>query len=319
MAALVTGGAGYIGAHVADLAREHGGVVVVDNLSSGSIDRTRSAEFVALDLANLSARRPLEELMRSASIDVVYHLAGRKSVNSATSDSTRSFELDNVAATKNVLSAMAGANVGSLVFASSAAVYGRHDAPLSEGAQLVPISEYGLSKLQAERLLYKAHKDLGISTIVLRLFNVVGASGMSRIDRDEHGLMPSLLRAVLAEQGFRMLGVDHPTDDGTCVRDFVDVSDVARAFILAGAYASARTVHSVLNIGSGQGTSVRQAVTLFSAASGKEFEVHADIARPEDTATSIANVFAAEAMLGWIPLRSLGASIEDLVRLAGIT
>lgn len=315
MTVLVTGGAGYVGAHVVRaLVERYESVVVVDDLSTGRYDRLPDVEMFRVDLANPSASRELAMFMKHRGVDSVMHLAGLKKARTDAEAAGQFFAV-NVAATSYLLDAMTEANVPRIVFASSAAVYGQQEGALLESATPMPASPYGQSKLDAERRLLTAHRTFGISVAILRLFNVVGAQERTLIDRTDGALLPAIWRSLNKSDPFVINGNGYPTPDGTCVRDFVDVSDVAEAFLSARRRLVERGGVVLANIGTAHGTSVSEVVREVSSATGRRVLTQIGPARAEDVPTSTARIEWARESLGWGPMLSFRDSIRAWVPL----
>jgi UDP-glucose 4-epimerase len=309
---LVTGGAGYIGAHVVRAFREAAiGAVVVDDLSSGY------ASFVPDDVpfvrASILDTARLTATLREHDVVGVVHLAGFKYAGVSVSRPLHTYE-QNVTGTASVLSAMADVGVQNLVFSSSAAVYGTPpDEVVTEATPTRPESPYGESKLIGEWLIAdQARATAGTPAPLrhtsLRYFNVVG-SGDPRIeDRSPHNLFPLVLDALVAGRTPRVNGADYPTPDGTCVRDYVHVADLALAHVTAAQRLEAGDeLAPVYNLGSGEGTSVLQIMHALAAATGIAFEPELAARRPGDPARIVARGDAAARDLGWAMRHDLAA------------
>ncbi|MGH8373553.1 MAG: UDP-glucose 4-epimerase GalE, partial [Gammaproteobacteria bacterium] len=227
---LVCGGAGYIGAHMAKCLVESGHrVTVLDNLSTGHREAARWGELVEGDLLDLET---LRRVFSGRSYDVVMHFCALSLVG----DSVRNplgYYRNNVGGTLNLLHAMQEAQVGNLVFSSSAAVYGMPEqSPIDEMQPVVPINPYGASKAMVERVLEDAAAAYGLRSVSLRYFNAAGADPAGEIGESHHPethLIPNLLGAALEGSAVNIFGTDYDTHDGTCVRDYVHVNDLAQA------------------------------------------------------------------------------------------
>lgn len=301
MTLLVTGGAGYIGAHVVRLARLAGrDVVVVDDFSTGDADRIADVPQHRLDVAEPSSVPALAELMRSAHVREVIHLAARKQVGESMARPAWYFQ-QNVTGLANVLAAMEAARVATLVFSSSAAVYGNPAAAVvSEESATCPVSPYGETKLVGEWLVRDAARAWGLRAISLRFFNVAGAGWPDLGDPETTNLVTMVLDKLSRGERPQVFGGDYPTDDGTCVRDFVHVMDIARAHLAALEYAArpARDFDT-FNVGTGIGSSVLQVVAGLIAVSGAPLVPDLVGRRPGDAASFVASVDRIADCFGW--------------------
>jgi UDP-glucose 4-epimerase len=257
---LVTGGAGYIGAHVVHTLHLAGvRVVVLDNLSTGLA--VRVPDGVALVKADVRDRAAVSGALAVHGVTGVIHLAARKDVGESLADPLGYYR-DNVGGLRTVLSAAVSRGVRDIVFSSSAAVYG--PAPtgrVDENSPTVPANPYGRTKLIGEWLLRDAAQTHGLRTVSLRYFNVAGAAAPALADVGATNLVPRLLRAVQEGRPAQVYGLDHSTADGSCVRDYVHVADIAEAHLVAAtALREGRLDHDVLNIGRGAGVSVLEMI-----------------------------------------------------------
>ncbi len=306
MKVLVTGGAGYIGSVVAGELLEAGhDVVVFDNLSRGYRQAVpKGAELVVGDLAD---RGSLDELLRSRAIEAVVHLAALIEAGESMKAPEQFFR-NNTANALTLFEAMLGAGVKRLVFSSTAALYGNPlRTPIEEGDLLQPTNAYGESKLLVERMLAWFHQIHGLRYASLRYFNAAGAScpDQGEAHRPESHLIPRILQVALGRaEHINVFGTDYPTADGTCVRDYIHVIDLARAHILA-LEALGRTDDNsaplVYNLGNGQGFSVREVVEVARAVSGHAIPVIEAPRRAGDPAVLIASSQKIRRELGWQP------------------
>ena len=313
---LVTGGAGYIGAHVVRAFADAGlSSVVVDDLSSGH-ERFVPAgvPFVRASVLDTAA---LAGAMREHGVAGVVHLAGFKYAGVSVQRPLHTYE-QNVQGTASVLRAMDDAGVDRLVFSSSAAVYGTPDTDLvTERTPTAPESPYGESKLVGEWLVRDVARaradDRPLRHTSLRYFNVVGSGAPELEDTSPHNLFPLVFDALASGRTPRVFGDDYPTPDGTCMRDYVHVAELARAHVAAAqALEAGRALDAVYNLGSGDGVSVRQIMTAVAAATGVDFEPEVAPRRPGDPARIVASGEAARRDLGWLAATSL----DEMVRSA---
>jgi len=300
---LVTGGAGYIGAHIVRLVRATGrAVVVVDDFSTGHPARVTEVPSVRLDVAEPSSALRLTEIMRSFAVTEVIHLAARKQVGESMTRPAWYFQ-QNVTGLATVLTAMESAQVTRLVFSSSAAVYGEPStAVVSEQSETTPVSPYGQTKLVGEWLVRDAARAWGLRDVSLRYFNVAGAGWPELGDPAVLNLVTMVLERL--ERGERpiVFGTDYPTPDGSCVRDFVHVSDVADAHVACLDYlAREEREWDVFNVGTGTGSSVLEVVKGLIDVSGAQTAPLMVPRRAGDPANFVASVDRIAAAMGWRP------------------
>ena len=313
---VVTGGAGYIGAHVVQAFRDSGtDVVVIDDLSSGR------AEFVPPDVpfvrASILDTPTVAATLREHAADGVVHLAAFKYAGVSVQRPLHTY-MQNVVGTLSLLSAMEQAGVGSLVFSSSAAVYGTPDTDLvTEDTPTSPESPYGESKLIGEWLLADqaratAQSGTPLRHTSLRYFNVVGSGRADLYDASPHNLFPLVLDALAEGRTPRINGEDYPTPDGTCVRDYIHVADLAQTHVAAArALADRRSLERVYNLGSGEGVSVRQIMTTVSEVTGIPFTPEVGPRRPGDPARIVASGARAGRDLGWQMRHTLADMVDS--------
>jgi len=299
MAWLVTGGAGYIGSHVVRAFREDGiDVVVVDDLSSGH------AEFVPADVpfyrGTLLDGELLETIFREHTITGVVHVAGYKYAGVSVQRPLHTYE-QNVTATAVLLAAMHEAGVDAIVFSSSAAVYDTPDTDLvTEDTPKAPESPYGESKLIGEWLLRDQAVAVGLRHTSLRYFNVVGSGSIELRDTSPHNLFPMVFDALVGGRIPRINGDDYPTPDGTCVRDYIHVSDLAVSHVAAAKRLDAGlAIEPVYNLGSGDGVSVGEIMAAVASVTGNPFTPEVGPRRPGDPARIVASGELAARDLDW--------------------
>jgi UDP-glucose 4-epimerase len=311
MKLLVTGGAGYIGSHVVRAAESAGhSCVVVDNLSTGLMARI-SSPIVELELASADAPELLVKLMKQHQFDSVIHLAARKQVGESVQKPEEYF-LENLGGLANLLLAMREVGLKSLVFSSSAATYGMPDVDkVSEDYPGVPINPYGQTKLIGE-LMVKNAAVWGLRGVNLRYFNVAGAGAADLADTAALNLIPIAINAVKAGKAPAVFGTDYPTPDGSCVRDYVHVEDLALAHLAAVGYlAEEAQEFSTFNVGTGIGASVIEVLDALKIASGIDFEVDFSERRPGDPPRLVADVTRIEKALGFRTKHDLASIVQS--------
>ncbi|MFC3641004.1 UDP-glucose 4-epimerase GalE [Aquibium oceanicum] len=300
---LVVGGAGYIGSHTClDLHDKGYRPVVYDNLSNGHREFVQWGPFEEGDIRDTDR---LEAVLARHSPDVIVHFAASIEVGESTRDPIGFYE-NNVAGTISLLGAARKAGIDRLVFSSTCATYGEpQSVPMSEEHRQVPVNPYGRSKLMIEEMLKDAGRYLGMRSVVLRYFNAAGADPEGRIGEwhePETHAVPIAIEAALGQRdGFFINGRDYDTPDGTCVRDFVHVMDLADAHSRAVRHLIEGGESLSLNLGTGQGTTVRQLVDTVRRMSGREFPVETRGRRDGDAAALVADNSRAKEALGWSP------------------
>lgn len=310
---LVTGGAGYVGSHVCKALAEAGfKPVVYDSLIRGHRDAVRWGPLVVGDVRD---EQSLVKALRESRAVAVLHFAARSEVGESVVDPLLYYDV-NVGGATTIARAMAGEGVDALIFSSTCAIYGMPDeVPITESAPLQPINPYGASKMMAERVFTDAGAAHGLRMIALRYFNAAGADPDGEIgerhDPETH-LIPLTLRAALPGAfKLRIMGEDYPTPDGTAVRDYIHVADLASAHVLALQRLLRGETSGAYNLGVGRGFSVAEIVDAVERVSGKVVRRVSAPRRRGDPAILIADPSAAMATLGWKPGRT---QIEDIVR-----
>jgi UDP-glucose 4-epimerase len=306
MRVLVVGGAGYIGAHMCKMLAESGHeTVVLDNFSTGHKAAVRWG--VLEEMALVDTER-LESVFRKYRFDAVMHFAAASIVGESVRDPLKYYS-NNVADVISLLRAMQQHQVIRFVFSSTAAVFGepRQDY-IDERHPLAPINPYGASKLTVERMLADCAAAYGIGSIALRYFNAAGADPSAEIGESHHPethLIPKLLRMIAGEDDdVRIFGVDYPTPDGTCIRDYIHVNDLCSAHLLAlnRLTETGAPAFEAFNLGNGRGYSVKQVIAAVAEVTGKDLDIAVEERRPGDPARLVADGSLAKATLGWTPL-----------------
>ena len=302
-AVLLTGGAGYIGSHAVKMLRAAGrDVVVLDTLEAGHRAAVRGVPLVEADIADEPAVR---DTIRRYRVTSVMHFAALLSVGESVRSPAR-YYAGNVAKTLALLDTVVAEGVEQLVFSSTAAVYGEpRESPITEDHPTHPINPYGETKLAVENLLPHYERAYGLRSVRLRYFNAAGADPDGDIGEDhrpEEHLIPRALAAAGGGPPLVVFGDDYPTSDGTCLRDYVHVCDLAAAHVLALAALGAGAPLRVCNLGSGRGYSVREVVAAVERVTGARVPCEAGARRPGDPAVLLASSARARAELGWEPV-----------------
>ena len=300
---LVTGGAGYIGSHTVSLLLDKGyNTVTYDNLSEGHREAVLGGEFVKGELSDIDC---LKDTMRRYSIDGVVHFAAKCYVGESM-ENPQKYYYENVVNGLNLLKAMVECSVKPIIFSSSAATYGnpRH-IPITEEHPNEPINTYGYTKLVFEHILKDYARAYGLKYISLRYFNAAGADPKGRIGENhspETHLIPLVLDAAAGiRENIKIYGNDYETQDGTCVRDYIHILDLAEAHILALKKLSEGGDSSVYNLGTGKGNSVKEIIEVARKVTGKEIPCEEIERRPGDPPVLIASSDRAKKELGWKP------------------
>jgi len=311
---LITGGAGYIGSNTVKTFLDKGfRVFVVDNLSTGHQSLVdKRAEFVNLDL--LDTQGVDEFFLKHPSIEIVVHFSGCSQVGESMTNPQKYYD-NNVYAGINLLRSMLLIGCKKIIFSSSAAVYGEPEScPISEDAAVKPISVYGKTKAMFEDLLALFNENFDLNYFALRYFNAAGASSdglAGEIHDPETHLIPSILKSLNENRSFKIFGDDYPTKDGTCVRDYIHVSDLAEAHLLAAEYLLNGGGSEVVNLGSGSGHSVKEIVDLAGKICGHEVSFEMSPRREGDPAVLLASNQKAKNVLNWSPKLGIEEMIES--------
>ena len=313
---LVCGGAGYIGSHMVELlASTNHSPVVLDNLSMGSVSSIPPG--VPFVNASIGDSEKVSEALEEFDIDAVMHFAAFLAVGESV-DEPLDYYRNNVSETVALLTEMKNHGVKYFVFSSSAAVYGTPEVvPIKESSKLFPINPYGQTKLMVERILADCDVAFGLKSTCLRYFNAAGASLSGRIgechDPETH-LIPLVLQVALGQRkNIKVFGDDYPTRDGTCIRDYIHVTDLAMAHLLAVDKMIQGGSGGSFNLGNGEGISVHEIIDSCRRITGHEIPSEITSRRPGDPAQLIADYSMASEVLGWKPENP---SIDSIVKSA---
>jgi UDP-glucose 4-epimerase len=306
---LVTGGAGYIGAHVAaELLKSGYSIRIYDDFSNG-LHRRVDGKF--RDIVDGDMLDRVKLLAALDGIDAVIHLAAKKAVEESVKDPLKYYE-NNVGGTLNLLGAMAAKGVEQLVYSSSAAVYSPNDKEaVLEDDPTAPLSPYGASKLLSEQLISSVGSAEQISNISLRYFNVVGSNIAEFGDNSKDNLVPKVFLALKNGKRPQIYGSDYPTPDGTCIRDYIHVQDLALAHLAALKKVESGYISQVYNVGSGKGYSVKEMMDQISKSLGRDINPEVSQARAGDSPKLIASIDKIKEQLGWSPKASLEEMIDS--------
>ena len=312
MKVLVTGGAGYIGSHTCKaLSRAGHEPVVFDNLSTGHRRFVRWGDFIHGDITDTAA---LGEALRTSGAEAVIHFAASAYVGESMR-APRRYYRNNVVGTLSLLDAMAAHGVQRLIFSSSCATYGIPDTlPIAETMRQAPINPYGDSKLVCESMARAAAMADGLSCIALRYFNACGADPEGEIGEEhdpETHVIPLILGSAAGGPAFTIFGTDYPTPDGTCIRDYLHVSDLADAHVRALDPLGDAPGFEALNLGTGQGHSVREVVRVVEERLGQPLNLRQAERRSGDPPELVADARRAATVLGWTPRHSDLPTIID--------
>lgn len=315
MAVLVTGGAGYIGSHTVAALQERGeDIVVVDNLQQGHKAALLGGKLYEGDLRDAAF---LDKVFTENNIDAVIHFAANSLVGESMKDPGKYYH-NNVFGTLCLLEKMNEHNVRKIVFSSTAATYGEpENVPIDEYDRTLPTNAYGETKLAMEKMMKWFDVAHGIKFVSLRYFNAAGAHESGKIGEDhspETHLIPIVLQVALGQRPhISVFGEDYATEDGTCIRDYIHVSDLADAHVLAVDRLRGGADSAVYNLGNGTGFSVKQVIDIARAVTGKEIPAVMEARRAGDPAVLVASSDRARKELGWNPKRN---KLEDIIQSA---
>ncbi|MFU0800464.1 MAG: UDP-glucose 4-epimerase GalE [Xylanivirga thermophila] len=303
MAILVTGGAGYIGSHTVKELKDRGReVVVYDNLSRGHRDAVGEVPLIVADLMD---SKVLAKTIEDYNIDSVVHFAAESQVGESMQNPQK-YYLNNVSGTLNLLKVMLDKDVKNIVFSSTAATYGEpEEVPITENCPKNPTNVYGRTKLMIEHILSDYDRAYGLKYVALRYFNAAGAHISGEIGEDhapETHLIPIIMEVLLGKRDkLSIFGTDYATEDGTCIRDYIHVTDLAQAHILALDWLKSGNPSRAYNLGNGNGFSVKQVVDTVERVTGREIPVEYAKRRAGDPAVLIASSQKVRDELKWQP------------------
>ncbi|RAP52299.1 MAG: UDP-glucose 4-epimerase GalE [Methanosphaera sp. rholeuAM130] len=312
---LIVGGAGYIGAHVNKLLNESGfETVILDNLSHGHKEAVQWGQLCECDIKDIDS---IDEIFNNYDIQAVMHFSSFIEVGESVQNPMKYYQ-NNVVNTLNLLNVMIKHDVKKFIFSSTCATYGvPQKIPLTEDHPQNPINPYGWTKLMVERILKDYDVAYGLKSIILRYFNASGADESGLIGEDhspESHLIPLILDAAIAKrEDIKIYGTDYDTPDGTCIRDYIHVNDLADAHIKALEYLNTNNTSNEFNLGNGKGFSVRQVIDSVKKVTGREFKVSQTPRREGDPAVLIGSAQKAQDLLGWTPKYD---DIDDIVETA---
>ena len=315
---LITGGAGYIGSHTAINFLNAGyEVVIFDNLENGHIETVNvlkqigKVHFIKGDLRNL---QDIEDVFKNYDIDTVIHFAGFIQVEESVKNPSKYYR-NNIIGSLNLFDSMVSNNVKKIVFSSTCAIYGEPVyTPLDENHPKKPINPYGKTKFMIEEILEDYDKAYDLKSIKLRYFNVAGADSQIRIGEwhePETHLIPNILKSVFEKNNtFKIFGTDYNTPDGTCIRDYVNVEDMAMAHLQAYLYLKENMVSDVFNIGTENGVSVKEVFKIAEKITENHIDVEYEQIRSGDAAILYANAEKAKSILKWKSKKTIEDSIK---------
>lgn len=313
MAVLVCGGAGYIGSHVNKLLHKQGyETIIFDNLVYGHKEAVKWGKFVQGDLRNISE---IDSIFLSNRIDAVFHFAAYAYVGESVVDPEK-YYINNVSNTLNLLNVMRKHNCNKIVFSSTCATYGiPMIVPITENMEQHPINPYGTTKLIVERILKDYHEAYGLEYVVLRYFNAAGADPDGELGEShnpETHIVPLVLDAASGErEDIKVFGTDYDTHDGSCIRDYIHVNDLAEAHLAALRYLEQGGESDFINLGNEKGTSVLEIIEAAKKVTGKDFTVTYVGRREGDPPKLVGSRKKAEKILGWKPQYD---EVETIIR-----
>ena len=316
MTVLVTGGAGYIGSHmVLELLEAGETVVILDNLSTGR--RSAVPDGVELIVGDFGDELLVNDLIVRHKIDAIIHFAAKIVVPDSVADPL-GYYLNNTASARSLLACAVAQKVKHFIFSSTAAVYGDPEVnPVSEDANLTPLSPYGRSKLMVEWMLEDTAQAHDLNYVVLRYFNVAGADPQGRTGQSfpnaTHLIKVAVQAALGMRPGMEVFGTDYPTPDGSCLRDYIQVTDLVRAHMVALKYLRAGGDNLTCNCGYARGYSVLEVIETVKRISGVDFDVKLSGRRPGDSCAVIAVNQRAREILGWTPVHD---NLDEIIRQA---
>ena len=309
MKVLVTGGAGYIGSHIAKIFSENNfKVLVLDDLTNSN---TKRLENLDINFVEGSIKNPEIVSQSLEKVDLVIHCAAYKSVVESEINPAKYHEV-NYFGTNTLLNEMVKKGVNSIIFASTAAIYGNSvESPMAESADPSPISTYGKTKLKAERLLESYTKNSNLKGISLRFFNAVGAASNNMADTSKDNLFPKVFAAISSKKPAEIYGDDYETPDGSCIRDYIHVQDIAEAHLCMWEYLKKVQGYKVFNIGTGSGYSVIEIMNSIQKITGIDFERVVRPRRVGDLAVAFADTRMINQETGWKARYSLDQMITS--------
>jgi len=316
---LITGGAGYIGSHcVFELLKQQKNVIIFDNYSTGhieTVEKLSKIHKITSIRGDLTDFNSINEVFSQYNIDAVIHFAAFSQVAESVINPQK-YYTNNVTGTINLLNAMINHNVKKIVFSSTAAIYGEPQyLPIDEKHPKNPINTYGKTKLMIENIMEDYDKAYNLKSVRLRYFNVAGANVDGLIGEwhePETHLIPNILKSVYGEnKTFKMFGTDYDTIDGTCVRDYINVEDLAQAHLLALNYLDNGGDTNYFNLGTNDGNSVKEVFTLCENITGQKINIEICPRREGDPDSLVADNTKSKNILGWIPKNDLSQSIQS--------